>query len=59
VKSLISLQKAAVATADSQQAGAVKDLAEICADLAQHIESIQRQIDEAKRHDTRRRQGLS
>ena len=58
MKSLIALRNTALETAKVQEAGPTADLAMICADLVLHIESLQRQIDEMKRHDTRRRAGL-
>ncbi|MFI5385458.1 MAG: hypothetical protein ACHQ50_04980 [Fimbriimonadales bacterium] len=58
MKSLNALRNSALETA-KVEAGPVNEMALICADLVLHIESLQRQIDEMKRHDTRRRAGLS
>lgn len=57
MKSLIALQKAATEIANEGDAGKIKELGDICADLCQYVESLQRQLDEMKRHDIRRRAG--
>jgi hypothetical protein len=59
MRSLIALQKSAAETAHDADAGRVRELGDICADLCLYVESLQRQLDEMKRHDIRRRAGSS
>jgi hypothetical protein len=58
MRSIIAVQKAALNAAKEGEEGPIKELAEVCSDLALYVESLQRQLDEMKRHDNRRRQGL-
>ena len=59
MRSIIAVQKAAMNAAEGGQEITLRELAEICNELALYVESLQRQVDEMKRHDNRRRQGLS
>lgn len=59
MRSLTALQNCALNSSEDADPARVRELGDLCAELALHIETIQRQIDEAKGREIRRRAGSS
>jgi hypothetical protein len=50
MKSLTELRRTSLERAANHEPGEVQELYEICSELVQQIEALQRQIDEMRRH---------